>query len=330
MMKIYDKKYVTILNQISLGIILLYLLYHISQKNYLLFHSITELASIVIAWSLFVIVWNTRGILKNEVCIFIGVDYLFIGGLDLLHTLSYKGMGVFSTELEANLSAQLWIVARYIEAGALLFVPFSLSKQIKFSSIFALFFLVTASGLSAIWWGIFPDCYIEGAGLTEFKKNSEYIIIGLLVATLFFLYLKQNLFEKTVYYFLILSVIFTILAELAFTFYVSVYGFSNLVGHLCKIVSFYCLYKALIKEVLTNPYNLMFKEVSEKEKRYRQMFETNTAVKLIIDPKSGNIVEANKAACNFYGYSEAEIQNIKISNITILSPEEIACEMEKA
>ncbi len=330
MMKMHHKQYSTLLNQISFGAILLYFLFHISQKNYLLFHSITELSSIIIAWSLFVIVWNTRGIIKNESCVFIGVAYLFIGGLDLLHTLSYKGMGVFPVELGANLPTQLWIVARYMEAGALLFVPFSLSKQIKFSSIFTLFFLVTASGLFAIWWEIFPDCYIEGVGLTEFNKNSEYIIVGLLAATLFFLYLKRNLFEKTVYYFLLLSVTFTLLAELALTFYVSVYGFSNLVGHLCKIVSFYCIYKALIKEVLTNPYSLMSKELSEKEKRYRQIFETNTAVKLIIDPKSGNIVEANKAACNFYGYSEAEIQQLTISDINTLSPEEIGCEMEKA
>jgi len=41
----------------------------------------------------------------------------------------------------------------------------------------------------------------------------------------------------------------------------------------------------------------------EKEQRYRQMFELNHAVKLIIDAESGNILEANTAASEFYQYS---------------------------
>ncbi|HEV7664110.1 MAG TPA: CHASE3 domain-containing protein, partial [Chloroflexota bacterium] len=41
-------------------------------------------------------------------------------------------------------------------------------------------------------------------------------------------------------------------------------------------------------------------EISER--RYRQMFENNEAVKLLVDPNGGIIVDANAAACTFYGY----------------------------
>jgi PAS domain S-box-containing protein len=40
----------------------------------------------------------------------------------------------------------------------------------------------------------------------------------------------------------------------------------------------------------------------ETEQRYRQIFAVNTAIKLIIDPSTGAIMEANPAACEFYGY----------------------------
>ena len=42
------------------------------------------------------------------------------------------------------------------------------------------------------------------------------------------------------------------------------------------------------------------------ERRYRQMFENNRAVKLLIDPQNGAIVDANMAACDYYGYTRDE------------------------
>ncbi len=68
----------------------------------------------------------------------------------------------------------------------------------------------------------------------------------------------------------------------------------------------------------------------ESEIKYRQTFETNMAVKLMIDPESGAILEANEAACNYYGYSRREMETLKISDINALPPEEIHSEMQKA
>jgi hypothetical protein len=85
-----------------LGIFLLLFLYIISAYNFLLFHTLAELFSIVVAWSLFIVVWNTRHLSDNSAFIFIGISYLFIGSIDLVHTLSYKGMGVIAKEWGAN------------------------------------------------------------------------------------------------------------------------------------------------------------------------------------------------------------------------------------
>lgn len=66
------------------------------------------------------------------------------------------------------------------------------------------------------------------------------------------------------------------------------------------------------------------------EKRYRQMFETNLAVKFILCPKSGTILEANDAACRYYGYSRGEFRSMSIMDINTLSAEEIRKEMTAA
>ncbi len=70
--------------------------------------------------------------------------------------------------------------------------------------------------------------------------------------------------------------------------------------------------------------------LAESEYRYRQMFEHNRAVKMIIDPADGRIVEANPAAASFYGYPLEQLAGMKISDINTLSPEALASEMAAA
>lgn len=91
-----QNQYITLTFQCFLGILILIALYIISLNNYLLFHGIVELVGIAIAFSIFILVWNTRKLLPDAFFLIIGISLLFTGGLDLIHTLAFKGMGVFS------------------------------------------------------------------------------------------------------------------------------------------------------------------------------------------------------------------------------------------
>ena len=53
------------------------------------------------------------------------------------------------------------------------------------------------------------------------------------------------------------------------------------------------------------------------EGRYRRMFEGNRAMQWLIDPDTGQIVDANSAACKFYGYSQDEIRKLTVGDINI-------------
>lgn len=67
----------------------------------------------------------------------------------------------------------------------------------------------------------------------------------------------------------------------------------------------------------------------ESEAQFRNVFEQHAAVKLLIDPDTGNILEANKAAADFYGYSREQLLQMKIQEINTLSCENIKKEMAK-
>ena len=56
----------------------------------------------------------------------------------------------------------------------------------------------------------------------------------------------------------------------------------------------------------------------EREEIYRAMFEKNRAVKLLIEPESGQLVDANPAAAEFYGYSLEELKSKHIQDLTPL------------
>ena len=58
------------------------------------------------------------------------------------------------------------------------------------------------------------------------------------------------------------------------------------------------------------------------------LFEDHGAPMLLIDPATGAILHANKAASKYYGYPD--IEGMNIDRINTLSPEEIALEMERA
>ena len=235
--------------------------------NYLLFHSLAEFFSIVVAFSFFTIAWNAKAYIRNQYLLFIGIAYLFIAFLDLLHTLSYKGMPIFTDyDYYAN---QLWIGARYMESISLLIAFLFLGKDKSYhpENIFLLYLVTTALLVISIFYlKIFPECFVEGSGLTPFKKVSEYIICLILAAGLVLLYRHRDHFDTGIFKILLASIICTIVSELAFTIYISNYGLSNLVGHYFKLFSFYLIYIAIIQTGIRQPYHVIFKELDAANK----------------------------------------------------------------
>ncbi len=63
---------------------------------------------------------------------------------------------------------------------------------------------------------------------------------------------------------------------------------------------------------------------------YSTLFEHNDSVLLLIDNDTGDIVHANKAACDYYHYTYDELTSLNIKNINTLDEKQVKREMEKA
>jgi len=263
-----------------LSIIISALVYS-STYNYLLFHTIVELVTILIGFGVFIFAWNSRQFSDSNFITFIGISFLSISSIDLLHTLAYKGMHIFQG-YDSNLPTQLWIAARFLQSISFLIALLYLRRKLKPYLIVLGYFLVTVLLVSSIFLSIFPDCYIEGSGLTDFKITSEYLISLIFIIATVLIIKNRKEFDNKVFIWIVVSLILMIGGEIAFTFYVSVYGLSNLVGHIFKLVSFYFIYLSIIEIGIKKPFDLLFRRVDQNIKKLgvsnRDL--TNTVAKL--------------------------------------------------
>jgi hypothetical protein len=242
-------------------IVVLIGLYVAKTYSFLLFHSFAELFSIIIAFGIFMIAWNSRNYMENDSLLCLGIAFYFIGTIDIFHTLAYKGMGVFKG-YDANLPTQLWIAGRYLQAISFLLSFLFIKRKLNTNAIFSFYLILTAIILISIFYfNIFPNCFVESTGLTYFKIISEYIISFILFLALYLLMKNSQLIDTNVFHLIAVSIIFTIASEMSFTLYTDVYGISNMIGHYLKIVSYYLLYKAIIKNGIIKPHDLLCKNM---------------------------------------------------------------------
>ncbi len=267
-----------IILSLTIPSLVLVALYFTSLSSYLLFHSLAEIFSIIAAAGIFTIAWNSKELTSNGYILILGVAYLFVGVLDVFHTLTYKGMGIFEST-GSNQTTQLWIAARYMQGITLLIAAFFTRRIIQRPYVlFSLYLFITAALIGSIFiWRIFPDSFIEPGGFTPFKMVSEYIISFVLMAAIFVMYKRRSDFEPLVMAMIIASIAAMIASELFFTLYAdNVYGEANLIGHFLKIISFFFIYKAMIEVSLKRPYTMLFRDLKNSEEeliREKKMLE---------------------------------------------------------
>lgn len=281
-------------------------LYVTSSHSYLLFHSLVEIFSVVIASGIFMIAWHSRHFTDNHYILLIGISHLFVAILELLHALTYPAMGIFPNS-DANISAQFWLVARSLQSVALLAAPLFLTRPLPVGPTVGGCLLVTVAATGAIsHGGIIPDCLRAGGGLTPFKVGSEYVIC-LVLSGAFVLMIRQRRFlDRKVIWLMGSALLLFIAGEVEFSRYRRPFGVTNMIGHLFALSGYYFIYRAMIGTMLEKPYNLLFRNLKESEERYRNLYNNTPAMLHSID-QAGRIVSVSDYWLETLGYRRDEV-----------------------
>mgnify|MGYP003586563424 FL=1 len=252
-----------------LGATLVAAAYWASIYDYLLFHTLAETIPNLVSLAIVIIVVHTHRYQDRPFIIILGIVFGCAVIFDILHTLTYYGLDILIAA-PRNMATELWVVGRYLDAIGMLLACLSLRLPVRPAYVFGWYLAATALALlSLFYWNNFPDCYIDGIGLTPFKIASEYIICSILLTGNVLLYRHRGAFKPRIYSFLSRFFLFNIAAELMMTTYLDVYGFSNMVGHIFRVMSYYYLYRATVASSLREPYEKLTVEMNRREELHR-------------------------------------------------------------
>jgi len=262
--------------------------------TYLTWHNIFELTSIVVSFAVFAVSYYTYDQTGNVSSAFLGSVFLFIGIIDMFHTLSFMGMPDFFKPIEcANQATTFWIIGRLAMAFGFLitgFIPEHKNCRIKkifFSMTPFVFSLATL--IIVVWFPhILPPMYLESEnGLTKTKIVLEYIVVLILLVTIVVMvynYYKKYKCASAIR--LSCALIITIFSELAFVSYGEVYDIYNYLGHVYKFIAYFIIFRVIFISNVQKPYNELARTRNELqnyvenldrlvEQRTRQLKEVN-------------------------------------------------------
>ncbi len=265
--------------------------------NYLAFHTVAELISIVIAFTALIVAVTSRKFTRNNHIIFISILFGWCAAVDLFHTLNYRGMSLWIQD-NGNAGIQFWIVARSMQALGLLIAPVFLVRRV--SEGMTHFVLASITGLFT--WLIlaesFPEMYVSETGLTATKIAAEIVIIVVLGLAWVWHRKNRHLISANTLRFLGLSIAATMLSELLFTQYVYVDDSMNMTGHVLKIFAYWFIYMALVHQTLQKPFDVLTRAAST--------YDAVPDPTLVVN-RNGVILQANAAAGRAQGRPPADL-----------------------
>jgi len=254
-------------------------LYAAYYKSPGLAHDLAETFSVVVAFAIFMLTWNARNLIDNHYFLFLGIGYLYVGGIDYLHSVSFDG--VFTTE-HHGVSIEWWFASRFLQSLALLAAPLFAVRKIRPAIAFAGMSTAAIALAGFAYYGYFPDYYVPGQGLTPAKRLCDYIVSGIQVLSIAALWMVRDRFDRDVYRLLVLSVLFSIATELSAVVYTDAFVYNSVAGHSLKVVSFYLIYKAVVEAGLVRPYSVLFRNLqksAENVRAARDLLESEVAAR---------------------------------------------------
>jgi diguanylate cyclase (GGDEF)-like protein/PAS domain S-box-containing protein len=298
---------------IGILIILGIVLYLLSRSDYLLFHLGIESAILIVGILIFTISIVSRNFDQSSFVVTLGPGIFVVSVISFIHMATFKGMNIIDG-LDANLPTQLWIVLNYILAASIFLAILFGDKKVKFSLNLIVFSCLGLLGTILCFVGIFPDCFIEGSGLTPFKKASEYIFILVYFICILLIYRKRTKIDAVIYKSMLSFLILLIIGEFMFTLYSDVYGIQNFLGHCFRLVAFFNIYLFVVIESIQKPYNSIFNELKDLSKQFEAILDHIPGLIFYKDTKN-NFIRVNKYVADAHKIGKKDIEGKNAEDI---------------
>lgn len=232
-------------------LIVLIMTLYVGNRNVVFLHQTFQAIGFVIALRIFAIVMSKKA--KIEYFTFWGLAYGVIGVLGIMYVTSFETAKDFvpvvtDKLLKYNLSIKL------VKSTTLLISVIYIQKKMNQHRHF---FLLALSGILLIFAinsdNLFPECYSEALGLTQFYIESKFlIIIVFAIAAIAFTIFGRSLGKK-LYRYIIMAMGLMFFSDLFMPEYVSENPRITILTNIASLASYYFFYKAVYKHVIRDP-----------------------------------------------------------------------------
>ncbi|MBN1855435.1 MAG: GGDEF domain-containing protein [Dehalococcoidia bacterium] len=260
---------VRLLHTLLPGIVLLCAFYAASLWSFTLFHSLVELFSIALLFSIFLFGWNARAFLDSDYFLLLGLACLPMIAFEAIHMFGQPWMAVLPGGIET--STRALIAGRFVQAFALLLAIRFLTRRLRPHP--TLFLLLTSTILLAgavLFYPLQLCCTPDGVP-TTFTIASHSITAAMMMGAMVLAHRSSHRFHHNVLSLMTMAIAFAALASIAFGLESFVAGPWFVLAHLSLALSFYLIYKALVETGFTRPYEILFHNLKQAEEHTRAM-----------------------------------------------------------
>ncbi|WP_052344276.1 bifunctional diguanylate cyclase/phosphodiesterase [Bacillus ndiopicus] len=254
------------------------------ESNYVMVHLIVEMFIVAAAVSIVMqVLTSTHYNLTNRAVYLIAL-FGSITVIEILHTLSYKGMPFLIYESDAYRAVWLYMFVRLLLPAGLIIIFLTPLKVVKksFAMVIGIAVITILCGAVYIVYApvkILPPLLNE-QGPNELK-NSLQVIATFLQLILIAIILRSYKRERYLHY--LFASICLILSDLLFIFFVDVHNISNFLGHLFHLTAFYMFVQAVYYSAIEKPYreiSIAKKSLEKSEQAMHRMAYYDELTKL--------------------------------------------------
>ena len=289
------------------------------QAEFLSLHTLLEVVAVVVSMSVGLTACCVLDQRRRAVSRALGLAFIAVAVLDLLHLLSLEDMPHFVSENTPHKAIVLWLLARFVGAAALIAWCFPRPAQGAGAQAAARITLAgvalsLALGLLAVWRPeLFPHTFLPGQGLTALKVAAEGAVMAMLAGALVAQLVRMAGMpaeHRADHAPMCDALLLMLLGE----FFLVVYGdrftsTANLLGHVYKVLAYGCLYRVMFVQRVQRPYRRLEQArlaLEQHGAEYRTLLEL-APVGVVVINAQGEIQLANRALEAMFGYGADEL-----------------------
>lgn len=256
------------------------------KENYVTIHLLIEIFIIVATMSTALQIWTSSKYNLTNRVVYLSSLFMFIGIIEVLHTLSYKGMPFFIYDSDPYIATWFYITSRLILPLGLIAIFSTSEKQVNNDFRIVVWMLVSVLICFTIYIVYIPakilPPLVDENGTTTLKNVLQYLAMAFQIIFIIILVKKHQLTKKKNIYYILASVCL-IISDILYTTYLDVYDINNFLGHLFQLTAYYMLFQTIYYSSIELPYREVISakqslEKSEKEMKKMAYFDNLTGL----------------------------------------------------